>query len=108
LSRQLDAIKWSVRTGHHRFTVHSITRAGAHNITLDEVEAAILSDAAEIIEDYPIDPRGPSCLVYGETAGGIVLHIVCSHPPGVAIITSYRPDRTMWESDLKTRKRTTT
>ncbi len=104
-SEELRRIQGEVSTGQHRFTVHSISRAGAHNLTLDEVEQAVLSSDATIIEDYPTDPRGPSCLLYGKTLQGDVVHVVCSTAPGIAVITCYRPDPSMWDTDLKTRKR---
>jgi hypothetical protein len=104
-SEELRRIQAEVRAGHHRFTVHSISRAGAHSLILDEVEQAIVSSEAAIVEDYPTDPRGPSCLVYGKTAQGDVVHVVCSHSPDVAVVTCYRPDPSMWDTDMKTRKR---
>jgi hypothetical protein len=101
----LERIQREVGSAQHRFTVHSIGRAGAHGLTLEEVEQAILSSAAVIIEDYPTDPRGPSCLIYGTTARGAAVHVVCSHAPSVAVITCYQPDPSLWHTDLKARKR---
>ena len=101
----LAAIQAEVRSGRHRVTLHAISRAGAHNVALDEVEVAILSTAAAVIEDYPSDPRGASCLLYGMMPGGAILHVVCSHPPQVAIITCYRPTALMWDTEMKARSK---
>ena len=58
-----------------------------------EVEEAIAS-RSEVIEDYPNDKYGPSCLVLGYTKAGRPLHVQCSYPsrPLVKIITLYEPD----------------
>jgi hypothetical protein len=52
----------------------------------------------EIIEDYPDDKYGPSCLVLGFTRSARPLHIQCSYPsrPLVKIITLYQPDPDKW------------
>jgi len=46
--------------------------------------------SGEIIEDYPEDKYGPSCLIYGITREGRILHVQCSIEP-VWIITAYDP-----------------
>ena len=70
---------------------------------IDELEEVIAG--GEIIEDYPVHQFGPACLVYGRTALGKVLHVVCSLRETVDVITLYEPDREEWEDDLKTRKK---
>jgi hypothetical protein len=72
-------------------------------ITPDEVRAVIFHGA--IIEDYPEDVRGHSCLMLGYGANGRPLHVICSPKDEyLAIITVYLPDGRRWESDWKTRK----
>ncbi|TDA69731.1 MAG: DUF4258 domain-containing protein [Clostridia bacterium] len=75
------------------------------NLTVNDLEDAIAS--GEVIESYPDDPRGPSCLVCGFTSGGLPAHIVVGFLPSgwVRIITVYVPDPDEWEPDWKTRKR---
>jgi hypothetical protein len=53
---------------------------------------------AEVIEDYPDDKYGPSCLIFGRTREGRPLHIQCSYPsrPLINIITLYEPDPDLW------------
>jgi Domain of unknown function (DUF4258) len=68
-----------------------------------EVEATI--DDGEVIEDYPEDVRGHSCLMLHAPQGRPV-HVVCS--PKVeylAIITAYVPEPNSWSSDFRRRKR---
>jgi len=60
---------------------------------------------AEIIEDYPDDKYGPSCLILGFTRRGRPLHVQCSYPsrPLVKIVTLYEPDDDLW-TDFRRRK----
>ncbi len=62
--------------------------------------------AGEIIEAYPHDPRGPSCLILGHTASGRPIHVVCGTADieTLLIITAYEPDPAEWEPDRRTRK----
>ncbi len=73
------------------------------HITVQELREALVS--AEIIEDYPNDKYGPSCLVLGVTSRGRPLHIQCSYPsrPLVKIITVYEPELEQW-TDYRVRK----
>ncbi len=85
----------------------SFTELGAHQmrdrrIKADEVRQAILS--GEIIEEYPDDKYSPSCLIYGQTVAGKRLHVVCSLPPVVRIITVYEPNQEEW-IDYRRRKK---
>ncbi len=66
-----------------------------------EVREAILGPEAEVIEDYPKDKYDPSCLIYGLTKAGRVLHVQATAEG--AIITTYDPDPAEW-IDLKRRR----
>ena len=61
--------------------------------------------AGEIIEEYPDDKYGPSCLLYGETKEGEILHIQCSIEP-VWIVTVYDPTLMPeeWDDSYKRRR----
>ena len=72
-------------------------------ITAAEVEHTVIS--GEVIEDYPQDPRGPSCLLLGVGEGGRSLHVVCSPKDDyLAIITAYVPDPEQWSADFRRRR----
>ena len=72
-------------------------------ITPDEVRATIFDGS--IIEDYPEDARGHSCLMLGLGSNQRPLHVVCSPKEEyLAIVTVYLPDERRWETDWKTRK----
>ena len=77
-------------------TVHGAKQADKRKITFREMRAVVASEAAEIIEDYPSDQRGPSCLILGLTERGRMLHVQVSYPPRVAVITAYEPDPEKW------------
>jgi hypothetical protein len=74
-------------------------------ITTAEVRFVI--DDGEVIEDYPDDPRGHSCLILGHGDDGRAIHAVCSPKDEfLAIITAYLPDPEEWSADFRTRKNT--
>lgn len=78
------------------FSKHAADQALLRNILVSEIREA--AQTAEIIEDYPDDKYGPSCLLLGFTRAGRPLHIQCSYPsrPLLKIITIYEPSRSEW------------
>ncbi len=73
-------------------------------IQIAEIEQALLS--GEVLEDYPDDPRGPSCLVLGHGIQGFPIHMVCGQTPSrrLRLITVYIPSLPKW-IDERTRRR---
>ena len=72
-------------------------------ISAEEVERCI--ESGELVEDYPDDARGHSCLLLGYGASGRPVHVVCSpREEFLAIITAYLPSVREWEEDFKTRR----
>ena len=75
----------------------------------DEIRFLLIEDAPEIIEDYPLDPRGPSCLIWGMTDyEGRIGHLICANPPNTRIVTAYFPGETEpeeWECNYRRRVR---
>lgn len=62
-------------------------------------------ELGEIIENYPNDARGHSCLMLGRGETNRPVHVVCSHKEDyLAIITAYIPDEKDWGKGLKTRR----
>jgi hypothetical protein len=58
----------------------------------------------EIIEDYPEDARGHSCLMPGAGDLERAVHVVCAPKDDyLAIITAYLPERHEWNADFRTR-----
>lgn len=81
----------------YEFSKHAVDQSIIRDISVAEVEDAI-SGQSEIIEDYPDDKYGPSCLILGFTKAGRPLHVQCSYPTRalVKIITLYEPDPDLW------------
>lgn len=74
-------------------------------ISTAEVRKVIVE--GEIIEDYPEDARGHSCLILGHGDGERALHVVCSPKDEyLAIITAYLPEPDQWSDDYKSRRKT--
>jgi hypothetical protein len=63
----IEDIKKLIQERKYRLTSHAEAERDADKITLHEIEEAILSSGSKIIEDYPNDPRGHSCLILGFT-----------------------------------------
>jgi hypothetical protein len=56
----------------------------------------------EVIEDYPEDARGPSCLLLGYGDQDRPIHVVCApRDDYLAIITAYLPDPQEWSGDFQ-------
>ena len=102
MSLDLEQLRALFVQKHYLLTAHASQRAAARGILSDEIEAAIANGA--VIEDYPNDKYGPSCLILGSTKVGRFLHVQVCYPPSVKVITVYEPSLQEWESDLKTRK----
>jgi hypothetical protein len=100
----IDGIREKLAAGAFELSQHAVDQSILRNIDLDEVQESIA--AGEVIEDYPEDKYGPSCLVFGFTAAGRPLHVQCSYPtrPLVKIITVYEPDPARW-IEFRTRRR---
>lgn len=98
----LQAIREVFENRQYIFSLHGSDRAAKRAIRASEIEQAVI--AGMVIEDYPDDKYGPSCLISGYTEAKRPLHIQVSYPPKVKIITVYEPSTDDWEDDLKTRK----
>jgi hypothetical protein len=69
----IEEIKELVRAGRYEVSIHAQQERLEEDLDLNEIEAALLQ--GELIENYPEDPRGPSCLV-GGPAGSKPIHVV--------------------------------
>lgn len=89
-----------VRAGQKRYrlTIHAEREREADQITQQEIAEALLSEDCELLEDYPTDPRGHSCLILGFTRAGRPIHMVCGHlsEEEFVVVTIYRPDPAQW------------
>jgi hypothetical protein len=101
----IDAIKQKAAAGQYEYSRHAVDQTIKRRIAVHEVAEAIASQSL-IIEDYPDDKYGPSCLLFGVTEAGRPLHIQCSYPDRllIKIITVYEPDKDLW-IDYKIRRK---
>ncbi|MDD2920771.1 MAG: DUF4258 domain-containing protein [Anaerolineales bacterium] len=78
------------------FSKHAVDRSILRDISVAEIREAIAN--GEMIENYPDDKYGPSCLIFGMTVSQRPLHIQCSYPTRsvIKIITVYEPDPAEW------------
>ncbi len=85
------------------FSKHAVDRSIIRKISVQEIREVLR--VGEIIEDYPDDKYGPSCLIFGMTDNKRPIHIQCSYPirPIVKVITVYEPDSARW-IDFKVRR----
>jgi hypothetical protein len=91
----IDWIKQQVNAGNYQLSLHAVERASTRGIDPLEVKEALLD--GEIIEDYPEDKRGHSCLVYGKSHLGEDIHVSCGQAFDVLwVITVYEPDAAEW------------
>jgi Domain of unknown function (DUF4258) len=99
----IDDIRAKIAGGQFEFAQHAVDESIVRRISVQELREAIA--VGEVIEDYPNDKYGPSCLVFGVTPTGRPLHIQCSYPSRlvVKIITLYEPDPQRWV-DFKVRR----
>ena len=100
----LDAIRAKIRMRQYEFSKHALDQSITRDIGVLEMEEA-LANSGEVIEDYPSDKYGASCLILAFTKIGRPLHLHCSHPsrPLIKIITLYEPDADEWVN-YRTRK----
>ena len=99
----LDEIKEKITKEKYYISFTHTEKLRRRKISTKDIEEAISN--GDIIEDYPLDPRGPSCLISGFTIKGKSLHIVCGKSDEkIIIITVYKPSPDEWEEDLKTRR----
>lgn len=88
------------------FLPHALNQMNAPErmISTQEVRAVVMRGA--VIEDYPEDVRGHSCLMLGWGDKKRAVHVVCAAKSDyLAIITAYLPSSDQWEQDWQSRKR---
>jgi hypothetical protein len=92
----IGKIRKKIAQRQFEFAQHAVDQSIIRHISVQELCEAIAN--GEIIEDYPEDKYGPSCLMLGFTVAQRPLHIQVSYPsrPLVKITTIYEPEPEMW------------
>jgi hypothetical protein len=92
----LEDIQVKIRQDRFEFSRHALDQSIRRRVHVHEIREAL--ETGEVIEDYPEDKHGPSCLILGITERGRALHVQCSYPTRalVKVITLYEPDPARW------------
>ncbi|MBI3599418.1 MAG: DUF4258 domain-containing protein [Nitrospinae bacterium] len=101
----IEAIKNKVKAGKYIISFTHTEKLRVRKIESHHIEESISNGI--IIETYPADPRGLSCLILGHTLEERPLHVVCGNieEEEILIITAYEPDPLEWKEDWKTRRK---
>ena len=99
----INQLRSKIAENQFEFSKHALDQSILRGITVQELREAIAN--GEVIEDYPDDKYGQSCLTFGMTKSSRPIHIQCSYPSRkvVKIITLYQPDSEQW-IDYKVRR----
>jgi hypothetical protein len=97
---EIREVREKVERNEYEISFHAEKERYAENIIISDLENAICN--GEILEDYPDDPRGPSCLVLGYSQNRPI-HIVCGYSSmkWIRIITVYIPKKPMWVNERR-------
>ena len=99
----LEVIRIRFREGSYEISFHAEKERYAEDISHEDLQN--LFDSAEVIEHYPEDPRGESCLILGYSEKRPI-HVVCGYSSldWMRIITVYLPKMPKWVNE-RTRNR---
>jgi len=92
----IDILRQKLLNNQFRLSQHAEVEKQHDKITYREIDEAFRK--IELIEDYPDDPRGHSCLLLGFTSEDKPLHFVCGDldKERILLITMYRPKLEEW------------
>ena len=105
MSETLRRVQTLVLAGDVHVSEHGFAELRKDDILIDDAVAGIAT--AVVVEDYPARDRGPSVLTLQHDVHGKPIHIVWALPtderrPAV-IVTAYRPNPKLWDSDFRRR-----
>jgi hypothetical protein len=105
-SETLEKIRTLVALAKVLISNHGYDELAADDITVAEAVAGLGS--AVVVEDYPDYFKGPCVLVLELDRGSAPFHAVWGVPKGknepAVLITAYRPDPNLWQTDLLARR----
>ena len=86
------------------FLPHALKQMLRPDRMIQGVEVRWVIEHGEVIETYPADARGYSCLLLGYGVERRAIHVVCAPKEDyLAVITAYLPDEHEWSADFKSR-----
>ena len=100
----IEDIQQRAARGGYRLTLHARQEMDAEGLSTEALLRALMAPGGEVIEDYPDDPRGHSCLALIWLDAASPLHVCCAvHEDLLVIITVYRPSEARWTQDWRRR-----
>jgi len=107
MSETLRRVQTLVLSGDYLISEHGFDELAKDGILPGDASAGIAMAIA--VEDYPDRVRGPSVLALQRDADSRPIHVLWGIPAGhrrpAVLVTAYRPDPELWDSDFL--KRTT-
>jgi ribonucleotide monophosphatase NagD (HAD superfamily) len=98
---ELREIQRLVREQRYEVSIHAQQERLEENLDIEQIEEAIVH-SGEILEQYPNDPRGESCLILG-FSGDAAIHVVLGWATRkrddkrvLRLITVYKPTLPKW------------
>jgi hypothetical protein len=98
---ELAEIQQLIDEGKYEVSFHAQQERLEENLDLTQIERAIVA-SGEILENYPNDPRGESCLLLG-FVGTVPIHVVLGwatlktdNQRMLRMITVYSPTAPKW------------
>jgi hypothetical protein len=90
-------IQRRIRDNRYEISFHAERERENDHLLVADIEESVLM-GGELLEDYPDDPRGHSCLVLGFNRAGQAIHTVWGLLPSdwVRLITVYIPQPPKW------------
>ena len=87
------------------FLPHAVRQMSRLDRMISPTEVRQVIKRGELIEDYPEDVRGHSCLILGHGDNNRPIHVVCSPKEDyLAVITAYLPNPQQWVDNLRKRR----
>ena len=103
----IGCIRRLVARGDVRISAPGYDQLASDDLCVRDVIDGLAS--CELVREYPDYGKGPCVLVLVTLDGGRPVHAVWGIPKGkespAVLVTAYRPDTTVWESDFMTRRK---
>ena len=105
---QIDILSRVRKTAQKRvlFLPHALRQMLRPDRMISTAEVRSVIERGEVIENYPEDTRGESCLIVGYGESKRFIHVVCAPKEDyLAIITVYLPEEGKWSDAFRVRKK---